>query len=201
MGDERQQDPGTAPEVITGEVVYQPTRSGGDPGSSRWGKRERFGNRSNYNVFVDENLVREVHSKWIQGWSYRKISEEYGMSPETARRWCGEARETRRQAGLDIVALRAEAAAHLEAARMEAWKIHGEAVLHKTQLDALGKVETLTGAHARLMGLNAPVRVDLQVTELTAAEQELQEMINEAKAKTATDEAAVIQAASEDPDL
>jgi hypothetical protein len=51
------------------------------------------------------------------------------------------------------------------------------------------------------MGAIAPVRVDVQVTELTAAEQELQEMINEAKAKTAADEAAVIQAASEDPDL
>jgi hypothetical protein len=187
--------------ALEGEVVYVPTRSGGDPGSSRWGKQERFGNRSNYNVFVDEDLVREVVNKRIQGWTLRRLAETYGIAPETARRWSGEAVKARRQEGLDVVALRAEAAAHLEAARMEAWKIYGDAALQKTQLDALGKVETLTSAHARLMGLNAPVRVDLQVTELTAAEQELQEMINEAKARTAADEAAVIQAASEDPDL
>lgn len=196
-----QQDPGTAPEVITGEVVYQPKRTGGMPGSSRWGKQEQFGDRRSYNAFIDDDTVREILDKRIRGYTLRVLAEEYGLSPSTVSRWCGESVQATKRKAEDLLALRVEAAQHLEAARRAAWKIHEEAALHKTRLDALGKVETITGAHARLMGLNAPVRVDLQVTELTAAEQELQEMINEAKAKTAADEAAVIQAASEDPDL
>lgn len=187
--------------ALEGEVVYVPKRSGGAPGSSRWGGREQFGDRRSYNTFVDDDTVREILDKRIQGWTLRKISERYGIAPSTVSRWCGESVQTTKRKADDILALRIEAAQHLEAARRAAWAIYEGAPLHKTQLDALGKVETLTGAHARLMGLNAPVRVDLQVTELTAAEQELQEMINEAKAKTAADEAAVIQAASEDPDL
>jgi AraC-like DNA-binding protein len=188
-------------EAISGEVVYQPKRTGGAPGSSRWGKQEQFGDRRSYNAFVDDDTVREILDKRIRGWTLRKLSEEYGISPTTVSRWCGESvQATKRKAG-DLLALRVEAAQHLEAARREAWKIYDAAALQKTALDALGKVESLTGTHARLMGLNAPVRVDLQVTELTAAEQELQEMINEAKAEAAAKEQAVIDAANADPDL
>jgi transcriptional regulator with XRE-family HTH domain len=188
-------------EVITGEVVYQPKRTGGMPGSSRWGKREQFGDRRSYNAFVDDDTVREILDKRIRGWTLRKIAEDYGISPSTVSRWCGESVQATKRKAEDLLALRVEAAQHLEAARRAAWAVYEDAATHKTALDAIGKVETLTGAHARLMGLNAPVRVDLQVTELTEAERELQEMVNEAKAKTAADEAAVIQAASEDPDL
>lgn len=181
--------------------MYVPKRSGGAPGSSRWGKQETFGDRRSYNTFVDDDAVMEILDKRIRGWTLRKIADEHGISPSTVSRWCGESVQATKRKAEDLLALRIEAAQHLEAARRAAWKIHEEAALHKTQLDALGKVETLTNAHARLMGAIAPVRVDLQVTELSAAEQELQEMINEAKARTAADEAAVIAAASEDPDL
>lgn len=187
--------------ALEGEIVYVPKRTGGMPGSSRWGKQETFGDRRSYNAFVDDDTVREILDKRIRGWTLRRIAEEYGIAPSTVSRWCGEAVQTTKRNAEDILALRVEAAQHLEAARRAAWKIHEEAGHHKTQLDALGKVESLTAVHARLMGAIAPVKVDVQVTELTAAEQELQEMINEAKAKTAADEAAVIQAASEDPDL
>jgi AraC-like DNA-binding protein len=192
MGDAQQDD--STP--LEGEIVFVPQRSRQAPGG------RGFGNRSNYNVFVDEDIVREVVAlRTVHNWTLRKIAEKYGMSPETVRRWCGESTRDRRAKDVDIVGIRLEAAAHLEEARHQAWRIHDEAAGHKAQLDALGKVNELTSAHARLMGLNAPVRVDLQVSELTEAERELQEMINEAKASEATREAEVIRAASEDPDL
>ncbi len=153
---------------------------------------------------IDEDLIRAVIDARIKGiYSLREIAEAYGVSHETVRKWCGEAANSRR-ADVDIVGMRVEAAQHLEAARREAWNLHrmGQAAQHGGLMrDALTQVNQLTSTHAKLMGLNMPVKVDVAVTELSAAEQELQEMINEARAKAANDEQAVIDAADADPDL
>lgn len=152
---------------------------------------------------IDEDLVRAVIDARVKGNSLRDIADAYGISHETVRKWCGEATQKRR-AEVDVVGLRVEAAQHLEAARREAWDLHrmGKAAQHGGIMrDALNQVNQLTATHAKLMGLNMPVKIDVAVTELSAAEQELQEMINEAKARSALEEQAVIDAANEDPDL
>lgn len=152
---------------------------------------------------IDEDLVRAVIDARVKGGTLKAIGDQYGISHETVRRWCGEAIKGRR-AEVDVVGLRVEAAMHLEAARREAWKLHrlGELVQRADVMkDALTQVGQHTMAHARLMGLLMPTRVDVQVTELSQAEIELQEMLREAQAKAAAAEAEVIRAASEDPDL
>ena len=152
---------------------------------------------------TDEDLIRAVIDARVKGGTLKAIGQQYGISHETVRRWCGEAIQGRRTE-VDVIGLRIEAAMHLETARREAWKLHrlGELVQNAGVMkDALSQVGQHTMAHARLMGLLMPVKVDVQVTELTSAERELQEMINEAQAKAANAEADVIRAASEDPDL
>jgi len=186
----------------------------------RFGPGEKFGPRS-----YDEGLVREVVAYTVthpqEG--LRKIGARFGISVDTVRRWT-RADVDKRSSAVDTPKLRAEAAIHLEAERTEAWKIfqalkdalriipdgpedeRDEASLPhpaylKALMDALGRVESATSVHSKLMGLNMPVKVDVQLTALTDAERELQEMINEAKARTAAMEAAVIAEASEDPEL
>lgn len=214
MGDEPQYDyerwPGEDKAPLEGEVVVyrpQPRRRlqprgpdigfGHRPGSAESGKP--FGPRT-----YDEELIREVlhHRVTHPHESIRQVAAQFGVHHDTVRRWTQETRPTP-----DQVALRRESADWLEACRAEAFKLFDacrgsrNVGVMRTALEALRAVESLTGTHAKLMGLNMPVKVDVQLTALTAAEEELQEMIREAQAKAVADEAAVIAQASEDPDL
>lgn len=188
-GDGKQWEPEWMDEdgvIHTGEIVgpRRQRKAGGQP-------------------IIDEDLVRAVIDARVKGGTLKSIGETYGVSHETVRRWCGEAVKGRRQE-IDVVGLRVEAAMHLEAARREAWELQQAAKvlqMPKIALDALSQVGQHTMAHARLMGLIMPTRVDVQVTELSQAEIELQELLREAQMKAAAAEADVIRAASEDPDL
>lgn len=188
-GDGKQWEPEWIDEdgvIHTGEIVgpRRQRKAGGQP-------------------IIDEDLVRAVIDARVKGGTLKAIGETYGVSHETVRRWCGEAIKGRR-AEVDVVGLRVEAAMHLEAARREAWKLHalGEQVQRADVMkDALTQVGQHTMSHARLMGLLMPTRVDVQVTELSQAELELQEILREAQMRAANAEADVIRAASEDPDL
>lgn len=189
VGDGRQWEPEwvDADGVIhKGEIIgpRQKRRAGGQP-------------------IADEDLVRAVIDARVQGATLMEIGAQYGISHETVRRWCGEAIKGRRTE-VDVVGLRVEAAMNLETARREAWTLYrlGKLVQNAGVMkDALTQVNQLSATHARLMGLNMPTRVDVQVTELSQAEIELQEMLREAQAKAANAEADIIRAASEDPDL
>jgi hypothetical protein len=182
-------------------------------GGAGFGPGEKFGPRS-----YDQGLVREVIAYTVahphEG--IRKIAARFGVSQETVRRWT-RADLDKRSSAVDTPQLRAEAAIHLEGVRAEAWAIYqalkdamhvgeeGHGLPHPAYLkalqDTLTRVESVTGTHAKLMGLNMPVKVDVQLTELTEAERELQEMVREAQARAAAAEAAVIAEASEDPEL
>lgn len=189
IGDGKQWEPEWMDEdgvIHTGEIIgpRRQRKAGGQP-------------------IIDEDLVRAVIDARVKGGTLKAIGKAYGISHETVRRWCGEAIKARR-AEVDVIGLRVEAAMHLETARREAWKLHqfGEAVQRPDVMkDALTQVGQHTMAHARLMGLLMPTRVDVQVTELSQAEIELQEILREAQTKAANAEAEVIRAASEDPDL
>jgi hypothetical protein len=152
----------------------------------------------------DEAFVREVIAWSISHptWSLRKIGDKFGVHHATIANWCRAANVDRQTAS--VAQLRAEASLQLQAARDQAWKLHELALLTRDVRDALAAlsaINMLTGTDAKLMGLNMPVRVDVQHTAITEAERELQQIIDEAKAKTAAEEATVIAQASEDPDL
>jgi hypothetical protein len=152
----------------------------------------------------DEQFIREVIAYRIMNKrkGLRFVADKFGVSVESVRRWTQA--EVDRRAFADVPKLRAEASMMLHTAMEEAWGIYQAAVITgsgKLALDALTRLESLVGTDAKLMGLNLPVKVDVNVTEVTEAERELQEIINEAKAKEAAREADVIARASEDPDL
>ncbi len=222
-GDTRRQRPAnTGPDIGHGHHDEHGNPRQGDrseqPGD-RFGPGEKFGPRS-----YDKALIRQVIAYAIThpNEGLRKIGARFGVSQETVRRWT-RADVDKRSSAVDTPKLRAEAAIHLEASRAEAWEIY-QAIKERLQIDArsaeeggtpglphptylqmldkfLARVEQVTGTHAKLMGLNMPVKVDVQLTALTDAEKELQDMINEARERTAAMEAAVIAEASEDPDL
>lgn len=178
---------------LEGEIVFQP--------HPRRRYRRNYGGQTDY----DEEFVREVIQYAVAHptESCRRIADRFGVHHETVRRWTQQGVD-RRKANVDTVALRTESAIVLEWARTQAVDIY-EAARHarafKGALDALTRVESLTGTHAKLMGLNMPVKVDVAVTALSEAERELQEMIAKAQAATEAAEADVIAQASEDPDL
>lgn len=181
------------PEVFEGEIVWGDGRRDSDSGRSRRGR---------YNPDVTEDDIRGVIADRVRGMTLREVADKWSCSVETVRRWCNE--DKKKRASAEAPKLRAEAAQQLEVVRDSAWEMYRAAQLRgmpKTMNDALTRVESATMAKAKLEGAILPVRIDLQVTELSAAEQELQEMINEAQAKAVVDEQAVIDAASADPDL
>lgn len=178
-------------EPLEGEIVPRA------PGE----QRNRTGS-ARHNAHVDEDMLRSAIDDRVSGMTLRAVGEKYGVSLQTVANWCGEDRRNRTRA--EAATCRAEASQHLDTARRKAWELYRLGQLAhqpKMMFDALIRIESITNSKAKLEGAIMPVRVDMQVTAVTQAEQELQDMINEAKAGAAAAEAAVIAAASADPDL
>lgn len=198
-------------QAIEGEVVVYRDYPGASysDGDGRNGPRtkghQRFGPRS-----YDESLVAEVIAYTVTHPhdTLKEIGQKFGVSIETVRRWTRED-VSKRSSAVDTPKLRAEAAIGLEAATAEAWKLYDTAVgrssrdarMIRTAVEVLRAIDTLTGSRAKLMGLNMPVKIDVAVTQLSAEEIALQEMINEAAARASASEADIIAQASDDPDL
>lgn len=199
-------------DVISGDIVpagegpqgpddgeYGHNRNGrSQEGQQRWENQQKRGHRTR----ASEDQVAGVIADRVRGMPLKAVAQKWDISPETVRLWCGENLTSRLTT--DVDKLRAEAAQQLDVVRREAWGMYeaGKTVGQPRTMDnALSRVESATMSKAKLEGAIRPVRVDVQVTAVTEAEKELQEMINEAKAKAAAEEQAVIDAASADPDL
>lgn len=216
--DKHDASPGSEdPEVLEGEILVRgfpyedyshgDGRTGPRTQQGGYGYRHKgkghFGPRS-----YDEDLVKQVIAYRVSHPrdTLQDIADTFGLSRETVRRWTKETKDAR-SARVDVVGLRIEAAQHVETARDEAWRVYQTAATRRdvgamrTALDALRTIGGLTGTQAQLLGLNMPVKVDVQVTELTQAEVELQELVREAQARTAAQEATVVAEASGDGTL
>lgn len=177
-------------EPIEGEIV------------PAFGEHRNRAGSGRHNSYVDEDVLASAIADRVSGMTLRAVGEKYGVAIQTVANWCGE--DKRNRTRTEAADCRAEASQQLDVARRKAWELYRLGQLtrqSKLMFDALLRVESITNSKARLEGAIMPVRVDLQVNEVSAAERELQEMINEAKARTAADEAAVIAQASADPDL
>lgn len=136
----------------------------------------------------------------------QQIADKFDVSTETVRVWCGEAKASRERARVDVQALRNERAEELEVALRQMWALYSACKAASPpnldgMVDAMNQIRQFTSIYARLMGLNAPIKIDVEATILTEAERELREMLDEAKAKAWATEQDTIKAASEDPDL
>lgn len=186
--------------VLEGEVMIIPRQAhdGRRNGRRQW----RNNNGQGQNIFVDPDLVAQVVADRVSGMTLRDVGDKYGISHQTVANWVGEDKKNRSR--IEAAEARAEAAQQLDVARGKAWEMFRRADaggVPKVMGEALNRVESITNSKARLEGAIKPIKVDVEVYALSEAERELQAMVREAQAKAAAEEAAVIAAASEDPDL
>lgn len=179
------------PEALEGEIV--PAKRG-----PYWTNSNGQGRHAG----ADEDLVRQVIADRVSGMTLKQVAAKWGVSHQTVSNWAGEDRRNRSR--VEAAEARGEAAQQLAVARDRAWELYRLGRLTrnpKLMSEALTRVESITGNKARLEGAIKPIRVDVEVYAVTEAERELQEMLNEAAAKAAAQEQAVVDAASADPDL
>ena len=143
-----------------------------------------------------------------EGWTYKAIAKELGYTCHTA------AREAVRRALRDACLGPAKELVEMEAARLEAMYdevldilqadhvmvSHGRVVYdadgkplpdYDIKLRAVDRALRARESFRKLMGLDQPTKVDARVTEVTQEDIELAELIREAQAKNAADEAAI----------
>lgn len=164
--------------ALEGEVV------GHDDGGK---EKPRAGRRTWYTEEEPEtyeDLVRQVVHAWVAGWTYGQIKEKYGVERNTVRNWVDAARDKNNITAPEIGRARAEVALDLKVAAGHCWTIVRTYPGTKIALEALARIESIARTLAALQGLNAPARVEVQHTEVTQEDLELQEMINEARAKS-----------------
>lgn len=157
--------------------------------------------RRKYTLNVDEDTIEQIILKRGLGHTLRALADEYGVSHETIRIWCGEAQAKRQIKPADVPKVRAKIALQYEAAEEVCRKIIRDFPGTKAALDAISVLNGLMANRSKLLGVIAPVRVDASVYVVTEEERELQEMINEAAAREAAREARVIADATADEDL
>jgi DNA-binding transcriptional MerR regulator len=157
----------------------------------------------------DEDDIRQIAMWRSAGFSLREIETmceaQYGHAPSrmTIKRWTDSfvVTQVEKQHPTATPGQRAEIVTQYEAVAAEAWRIVMAYRGTELALKALDRVLAATRHKALAMGANMPVRVDHTVELVSETERELQEMLREAGARQAREQADVIRRASEDPDL
>ncbi len=135
----------------------------------------------------DEETIAEAIRARAMGFKPSEIAERLGCHRTTVVRWCADHLGSRNYGDPDIPKVRAALAVELETASHEAWRIVREAPGTLAALKALNTVDSIARTRANLLGAVAPTRVHVDVKETTQADLELEEMINEARARSWTD--------------
>lgn len=126
-------------------------------------------------------IALQVLSLIQQGKTLRSIGAELGMSHVTAIRY--------RELALATIAPPIVEDARKEMIEQMDAIIEGSMALAASgDKDAVANIMKATERKAKLLGLDAPVRVEAQVAEVTQADLELQQMIREAAAEAAAKE-------------
>lgn len=155
---------------------------------------------------LSDDVIAEVIRMRTLRVSLRKICEwllkthNCKVSIETIRRWTQEVRLTHEHVTSErIVKLRGEQAHRLDALQTLAMKQAVAFEGTKIGLDAINQATNVSRAITALMGAYLPVRHDITMTVETEQDRALRAMLEQARLKA--DEARVIEAASQDPDL
>lgn len=132
--------------------------------------------------------LTENHWKAIElraaGASYREIGAAFGVTHPTARNWVLAAVDATQYEQADVV--RQIEGTTLDRLQRALWPqaIGGD-------IKAVTAVIRVMERRARLFGLDAPVKVDASVVEVTQADLEMEELVREAKARVAIEDSAV----------
>jgi hypothetical protein len=175
-----QNDPPLSGEVIEGELV--PYLFTGD--------RDRRSDR----VYYDEETIAEAIRQVMAGHRVTDVAARVGCNRQTVWRWVNGAKDKLGGvAFVDLPRVRGNLALELETASHEAWKIVRAYPGTKIALDAIVVINNLARNRAVLLGANAPVVVQVDHNVVTESDRELEELINEAKAKAANEVEAIKQ--------
>lgn len=121
----------------------------------------------------------------VLGIEYRQIGEKLGVSAQTA--WQDVKKELAGQAVEAAMELRTIEYARLSKAYAKAMEVLEAAAPGELALKAVDRIERLSRSMRVLFGLDVPVRIDVTHHELSQQDLELQELLNEAGAKNATE--------------
>lgn len=145
---------------------------------------------------------------YVQGFSVAQILGKFeaAMPPvpvtrSTVQGWLDDAMRDIRVPPDEVDKARSRVVARLDAAAQVATEMMHEWAGSEMGLKAIDRLVRVEDRRAKLLGLDVPVRHDITLHERTQADIELEEMINEARAKTALAEAQVIAEASADEAL
>lgn len=161
--------------VISGDIVP----------ADEWDEKPNDGYRSRGNRYSADTIAEAIRARAL-GFSLQQISDRLGPNIETIRIWCQEAARGRQYpTPQSLNRVRGEMVVELEAMQHEALRVARMYPGTELALKGLTVANHILRTRANLIGVNAPQRVDVKVEEITEADRELFDMINEAKAKSA----------------
>lgn len=134
----------------------------------------------------------------LTGLSPSKIAAQMGIHSTTVRGYI-DAELTA------LVQPRAVEMRAMENERLDRLRVEAEAILHagrgtELALKAIDRILNISRRYSALNGLDMPIRVDVQNTEKTQADLELDELLREAQARNAIVEAEIVGEVVDHPD-
>ncbi|MFC5947062.1 hypothetical protein ACFQH9_02065 [Pseudonocardia lutea] len=146
--------------------------------------------RKTENPALATELAEEFFNLHAQNISQREIAKQFGVSQATVQRriaeWCAK-----------VIVPKVEEYRAIENAKLDEICNVAGAIARNPEADpelrlkALDRLTRAADRRAKLNGLDAPVKADVTVHEVTQQDLELQEMLREAEAANAAQEAAL----------
>lgn len=180
--------PGGDTPVLTGDIVLPP------PGARRHRYRRADDPPGYYDSeggqrYYDEEFIADVIRAVVAGFKISQLGKRYDIPRQTIHRWYGEA--TKRRRGGDpqsVIKARGTVALELETAADECWRVIRENPGTELALKGVNSLVNVQRHRAMLLGLNAPVVAQVQVSGAAdEKDAELRDMINVAKATASGD--------------
>jgi hypothetical protein len=178
------------PVILEGTAIEGPVEVyRGTPGDTQDDEEEEgpFNGRKTFRIDIDEDAIAEIIRQRHRGVAIRELAKEHRVSKDTIIRWCGENIDRVKSSTAKAANARAAIVAELRTVRAEAWRIFENNDHPGIKRDMLVRVESTLVNEAILVGAKVPpvVKAEVQVTEVTQADLELQAMIREAQAANA----------------
>lgn len=152
--------------------------------------------RSLNSVDLRARRIDELNMR-IEGHTYREICAKHGVGHSVVLKDI-EAMLAERDGG-NIQLMRELEAERLDAATTRVMQIIGDSKAGtEVVLKAIDRLARIVGRRARLFGLDAPVKVEVETLEVTQADLELQELIREAKARNSATREQIVDSTADD---
>lgn len=137
--------------------------------------------------------VEQAFELRLTGLTYTGIGRQMGVTADRARQFVEAAIAQRIQP-------KARELREIEVARLDRYLEKLDPEIEAGNPKAIAQALRVAERRARLLGLDSPVQIEMQVHEKTQADLELEEMVREAQARNAMLRAEITAGADDDPD-